>query len=105
MIRALWFILKVAIVIAIAVWFIEHPGDLRVDWLGYVVETTVFLGTVVLLAVIGVAVGLYKLLRAVLGAPGRWSRWRFATGSGSKPPRPAGPAKAARARSSPASPR
>jgi HemY protein len=75
MIRALWFIAKLAIVIAIAVWFIEHPGDLRIDWLGFVVETTVFLATVALLAAIGVAIVLYRVVRAILGAPGRWGRW------------------------------
>ncbi len=75
MIRALWFLAKLALVIVVARWFMEHPGDLRVEWLGYVVETTVFLAVVALLAVIGVAVVLYKLVSAILGAPGSWSRW------------------------------
>ena len=40
MIRAILFFVKLALLVAVAVWLVEHPGLVRVDWQGYRLETS-----------------------------------------------------------------
>lgn len=70
MTRALLFILKLAIVIAVAVWLVSNPGSVEIAWQGYVIETTV--GILILAALVVVAVGvvLYRTWRGIRRAPG-----------------------------------
>lgn len=73
MIRALWFFLKLAALVAAAVWLASHPGQVTFVWQGYEVSTSV---AVVVLAVIGiviVAVVLHSIWRALVGVPGSLS--------------------------------
>jgi HemY protein len=76
MIRAFWFMIQVAALIAVAVWLSDNPGTLAVNWLGYTLETS--MSVAVVSAVVG-AVGLivlYRLLSAVLGSPAAFGRFR-----------------------------
>ncbi|WP_207484672.1 heme biosynthesis protein HemY [Arenibaculum pallidiluteum] len=75
MIRAFWIIARIAIVIAIGIWLVEHPGVLRVDWFGYVVETTVAVALVALVVLIAVCALAYRLYRALVRTPRRYARW------------------------------
>jgi HemY protein len=69
MIRAVWFLIKVAIVVAIAVWLAERPGSVSINWQGYVVETSFAVAVIAGLLVIGLVALLYQLYRAIRGAP------------------------------------
>lgn len=69
--RAIWFIIKLAVVVAIAIWLVEHPGYVTLSWQGFVIETSVAILLVALLVVIGVATLLYRLWRSIRGAPRR----------------------------------
>ncbi|SMH57234.1 heme biosynthesis protein HemY [Azospirillum agricola] len=74
MIRALWFILKLAVVIAIAIWLIERPGTVSVNWLGYAIETSFTVALLIGLVALGIAALGYRLVRAILRTPTRVRR-------------------------------
>lgn len=74
MIRALWFLLKLAIVIAVAIWLVERPGTVSVNWLGYAIETSFTVALLIGLAALGVAALGYRLIRGVLRTPTRLRR-------------------------------
>ena len=66
----------IALLVAAAVFFADHPGRVAILWRGYEVETSIgVLAAAALLLAIGVAL-LLRLLRLVLGGPRRLSRWR-----------------------------
>ncbi|WP_207455418.1 heme biosynthesis HemY N-terminal domain-containing protein [Azospirillum sp. SYSU D00513] len=73
--RAIWFLIKVAIIVAAAIWLVEHPGSVSVNWQGYVVETSFTMAVIIGLVALGVAALLYRLYRAVRGAPTRVRRY------------------------------
>lgn len=75
MIRALWFLLKVAVVVAIAVWLAERPGFVTVAWQGYVLETSFAMMVLIVAVALGAAALLYQLFRGTARAPGRIGRW------------------------------
>jgi HemY protein len=69
MIRGLIFFVKLAVVVAVAVWLAERPGDVMITWLGYRVDTS--MGMMVLAALIlgTVSVLLWRLWRNLTRAP------------------------------------
>ncbi|HYF87157.1 heme biosynthesis protein HemY [Azospirillum sp.] len=71
MIRALWFLLKVAVVIAAAIWLADRPGTVSVHWLGYAVEAPFWVALLVTLAALGIAALGYRLLRGLIRTPQR----------------------------------
>lgn len=75
MIRALWFLLKLAVVIAIAVWLADRPGTVSVTWMGYVVETSFAVALLVGLTALAVAALGYRFVRGFLRTPGRLRRY------------------------------
>ncbi len=67
--RSLWFFVKLAVLVALAIWLAERPGEVSIDWLGYRIDTTVgilLLGVFVLMLV---AAGLYRFWTATRRAP------------------------------------
>ena len=41
MTRAIWFIVKVAILIVVALWLIDRPGTVEIEWRGRIFEMSV----------------------------------------------------------------
>ncbi|ANC90596.1 heme biosynthesis protein HemY [Azospirillum humicireducens] len=74
MIRALWFLLKVAVVIAAAIWLADRPGTVSVHWLGYAVEAPFWVALLVTLAALGIAALGYRLIRGLIRTPQRIRR-------------------------------
>ncbi|HYE00942.1 MAG TPA: heme biosynthesis HemY N-terminal domain-containing protein [Alphaproteobacteria bacterium] len=74
MIRALWFVAKLAVLVAIVVWFAEHPGQITVDWLGWHVETSFGIALLLVLLAVGALGLLYRLWLGLLRLPRRWRR-------------------------------
>ena len=80
--RFLGFILRLAILVAIAVWLADRPGTARVVWHGYVIETSAaFLGLTVLAAAF-VFYMLFRLWQLLRHGPEHWrlrrrlKKWR-----------------------------
>lgn len=69
MTRAIWYVLKVAILIGIVIWLAERPGTVSINWLGYVVETSFGIALLAGIAVLILAVMLYRLVRSLIGLP------------------------------------
>jgi len=71
--RGILFFIKLAILVAVAVWLANNPGQVSFDWLGYRIDTSMgmlFLGLAVLALVV---VLLYRLGRALAGTPSKIS--------------------------------
>lgn len=69
MIRTLWFALKVAVLIALAYWLAERPGEVSVTWLGYRIDTSVGILLLALAVLIAVASVTYYIWRSLRRAP------------------------------------
>ena len=78
MLRVVLFCILVAIAVAVAYWFAEHPGSVTIQWQGWVLDTQVGI-LALLVAVVAVLFTLfYNTLRFLWQAPGRWRRsWRL----------------------------
>ncbi|WP_022729435.1 heme biosynthesis protein HemY [Fodinicurvata sediminis] len=74
--RGILFFIKLAILVAIAVWLAEQPGAVSIEWLGYRVDTTVglLLAAIFILMVVGALA--YRFWRALRGAPRSLARAR-----------------------------
>jgi len=72
--RSLIYLIQLAVFVAVAVWLVQHPGGVRVDWLGWRLETSFAL----FLFVIGVALWIaavgWRAALATVRAP--FSFWR-----------------------------
>jgi HemY protein len=76
-IRALGYLIVIFVIVAGAVWLLDRPGAVAVDWQGYRIETSfaVLTAGVAILAVVA-AVG-YRMWLALIRAPGRLGdAWR-----------------------------
>lgn len=62
MIRMLWLFAKIALVVAAAVWLADHPGEVRIDWQGWVVDMP--------LGILALALLIISILLALL-----WRGW------------------------------
>ena len=73
---ALWFMLKVAIAIAVVIWLIDQPGTVTIPWQGQLIEMPfgVFAGA--LLALMGLAAVGYRLYSTLVRGPKLIERWR-----------------------------
>ena len=74
MIRTLWFALKVAVLVAVAVWIAERPGTVSITWLGYRLDTEVGILLLAIFLLLVAAAGGYYLWRLLRGAPGSMGR-------------------------------
>ena len=91
MLRLIGFLVAVALVAGGLAWLADRPGELSIDWQGYVIETSVFRAIVLLFALVVAALVIWSLVRNVGRAP-PWSGpyWRSADrSSGSMPCRAA----------------
>jgi HemY protein len=76
MLRALWFVIKTAILVAAAVWVANRPGDVEIHWLGYEVKTQVGLALLALLVVLLLCLFVYRIFTEIIKFPASWSRYR-----------------------------
>ena len=70
--RVLLYIVELAIIVAAAIWLAERPGEVRIDWLGWRIETSAAVLLLIVLAlawVLAVLRGIWKWMRR---APGRF---------------------------------
>ncbi len=69
MIRILLLLIKLALIVAAAVWLTHRPGDVQINWLGYRVHTSFAIMMVVIALLVVVATALYTLWRSVIAIP------------------------------------
>lgn len=75
MIRAIWFAIKIAVLTGVAVWVVERPGLVHIEWQDYAV--TVNLGFFLLMAigVVILAVFLYQTVKTFIDFPRSLARY------------------------------
>lgn len=71
MLRLIVFLVVVAALVGVGVWFAERPGDVTVTWLGWRVDTTVPVLLVFMLALLGALALAYRFLAGLVRAPRR----------------------------------
>lgn len=76
MIRAFWYMLQVAALIAAAIWLSDNPGSLTVEWLGYSIETSMSAAVVAAVVAAAALIMSYRAISAVLGGPAAFGRFR-----------------------------
>lgn len=73
---AILFFIKLAILVFIAIWLVENPGLVTVDWLGWRVETHFGLFAIAVVAAIWLVAKGWRIWDATIHAPGSWFRNR-----------------------------
>lgn len=75
MIKALWFAIKVGVLIALSVWIAERPGSVRIEWMEY--TFTIQMGFFLLVALVFVLLTLfiYQVLKTFVGFPSSLRRY------------------------------
>jgi HemY protein len=76
MIRALIFFAKIAIVVAIAVWLANRPGDLVLQWYGWQVQTSVAILILFIVVIAALSAIGWRLWGRLLGLPRGFRRGR-----------------------------
>jgi HemY protein len=74
--RTLFFFLKLAVLVAVAVWLADRPGNVSLEWLGYRVDTTVGVLLAAIFVVVVLAALLYRLWRFIMRSPRQIARSR-----------------------------
>ena len=67
--RTVWFFIKIAIVVAAAVWLADRPGHISIQWLGYNIDLAVGTALAVLVVFILLLYLLWRLWHIVARAP------------------------------------
>ncbi|MGZ5914202.1 MAG: heme biosynthesis protein HemY, partial [Hyphomicrobium sp.] len=62
MLRLIGFLVAVALVAGGLAWLADRPGELSIDWQGYVIETSVFRAIVLLFALVVAALVIWSLV-------------------------------------------
>jgi len=74
--RALWFFLQIAIVVAVALWLIAQKGAVDIVWNEYSISLNLGIFLLALTVFMLVSVAFFRVIGAIVGAPGSWSRRR-----------------------------
>ena len=69
MIRVLTFVIVVIAAALALAWLADRPGAITVEWLGYEIKTSAFVGALVLAAIVTTLILAWSLLRYVLTRP------------------------------------
>ena len=75
MIRIALYLLGILALTAALHWLARRPGNITVDWLGYIVEVTVFGAVVILAALLGAVLLVWSSLRQVWRSPAALGRY------------------------------
>jgi HemY protein len=79
MIRALWYIVKVGVLVAAAVWLADRPGKIDIEWLDYKIHTQMGLFLLASLFVILLAIFIYRVITTIAGLPRAFRRYKEIT--------------------------
>ena len=79
MIRALWFLIKVGVVVAIAVWLAEQEGSIVIDWAPYKLTFHVGLFLFSLFVLLFLSNLLFSVIKGTLDLPKSLRRYKDIT--------------------------
>jgi HemY protein len=74
MIRLVLFLLAILAVVAGLHWLADRPGNILIEWQGYIIETSVFRAFIIVTAGIGVLAAIWSLLRQLWFSPATLGR-------------------------------
>jgi HemY protein len=77
MLRAFWFLIKLCLLLGVIVWLLERPGNIKIEWLGYIIETSVGVAVACLIALIALWTFAYRLWRAFVSVPAVYRRYQI----------------------------
>lgn len=69
MLRAIWFFVQIALVVAAALWIAERPGSIVMEWMDYRISLQVGIFLLILVALVLVALFLLRVVSALLSIP------------------------------------
>jgi HemY protein len=69
MIRVVVFLISVALIATGVAWFVDRPGNIAINWLGYRIETSVTVAAIALLVLVAVAILLWSIVRGIWRSP------------------------------------
>ncbi|MEQ8818526.1 MAG: heme biosynthesis HemY N-terminal domain-containing protein [Thalassobaculum sp.] len=72
--RSILYLIRLALLVAVAIWLVRNPGEIRVDWLGWRLETSFALFAVVTAGLIWLGAIGVRMLANALGSP--WAAMR-----------------------------
>src|SRR5262245_23719039 len=75
MLKALWFMIKVGVLTAAAIWIAERPGTVKIEWLEYTVTVHVGLGLLVVVGTMLLAIFVYNIIRTFVDFPKAYRRY------------------------------
>ena len=78
MFRALFFLLKLAVLALALLWFVENPGTVHIVWQGYEIDTSVGVVAAAIFFLLVILVLFDRLWRALINTPVAIRRWRKA---------------------------
>lgn len=76
MIRALWFLVKISALIALAVWVADRPGSVRIEWMEYVFTIHVGMFLLIGLATILLSIFVYQTIKGFIDFPKSYRRYK-----------------------------
>src|SRR5262249_25462280 len=76
MLRALWFAVRLGLLVAAAIWVANRPGEVEVHWLGYDIKTEVGMALLALFLALLVCLFVYRVLTEIVKFPASWRRYR-----------------------------
>src|SRR3569623_841209 len=74
--RTVWFFVKIAIVVAAAVWLADRPGHVSITWLGYNIELAVGTALAVLVVFILLLYLVWRVWHMLRRVPGDYTLFR-----------------------------
>lgn len=77
MIRLVLFLLGILALVAGLHWLADRPGNITVEWLGYIAETSVFRALIILAVVLSLALVAWSLLRQIWQSPAAMGRYLY----------------------------
>ncbi len=75
MIRIALYLLGVLVLTAALHWLAKRPGNITVEWLGYITEVTVFSAVIILAVLVGAALLVWSALRQIWHSPAALGRY------------------------------
>ena len=76
MIKALWFMVKIGVLVALAIWVAERPGEVEIEWLNYTIRIHVGLFLFALLCLILLSIFIYNTIKTFVDFPKSYKRYR-----------------------------
>jgi len=76
MFRFIRFIIEIAIVAGIVLWFLEYPGTVEIHWQGHIIKLTVAVAAFMLASLITAILLFHMLYRKIVNFPIRWRESR-----------------------------